>query len=133
MSQQKRESAILVVERSPVARQSLSELFRSEGFQALEAADNITAIDRIMNNRKLNVILIDLDLPAWDSVIKKARANVPNAHILSMVSSRAVNDVAEAAKIGASRHFLKPLDFSYLHQSIQSLLADEPLRYSGLA
>ena len=121
-TQQRGETAILVVERSTAARLSLSELFRAEGYQVSDAADSGAAIDIIDNNKRLNVILIDLDMPAWDAVIKRGRERVPHAHVLSMVGFLSINNVKDAEHIGADGHFLKPLDFAYLHQSIQSLL-----------
>jgi len=121
--QQRGETAILVVEQSTAARLSLSELFRDEGYQVSDAADSGAAIDIIENNKSLNVVLIDLDMPAWDAVIKRGRQIVPNAHILSMVGFLSINNVSEAEHLGSDGHFLKPLDFAYLHQSIQSILA----------
>jgi CheY-like chemotaxis protein len=126
--QQRGETSILVAERGPAARESLSELFRDEGYQVLEAPDSASAINHIDNNEGLHVILTDLDMPAWHSIIRHARAVVPNAFILCMVGCASNYDVTEAQRLGAHSHFLKPLEFVDLHQSIQNLVAGKPLR-----
>jgi CheY-like chemotaxis protein len=126
--QQRVETSILVAEREPVARESLSELFRDEGYRVLEAADGVSAINHIDGNDKLHVILTDLDMPAWQSIIRHARAMVPNAFILCMVGSGPIDDVTEAQRLGVHGHFLKPLEFVDLHQSVQNLLAGKPFR-----
>ena len=126
--QQRGETSILVAEREPVARASLSDLFRDEGYRVLEAPDSVSAINHINNNQGLHVILTDLDIQAWYSIIRHARAVAPNAFILCMVGSVSMDDVTEADRLGAHGHFLKPLEFVDLHQSIQNLLAGKPLR-----
>jgi CheY-like chemotaxis protein len=126
--QQSAETSILVAESRPTARESLSELFRDEGYRVLEAPDSASAINHINNNDGLHVILTDLDMPAWHSIIRHARAVVPNAFILCMVGCASNYDVTEAQRLGAHGHFSKPLEFVDLHQSIQNLLAEKPLR-----
>jgi CheY-like chemotaxis protein len=122
------ETSILVAERGPAARESLSELFRDEGYRVLEAPDSASAINHMNNNDGLHVILTDLDMPAWHSIIRHARAVAPSAFILCMVGCASNCDVTEAQRLGAHSHFLKPLEFVDLHQSIQKLLAGKPLR-----
>ncbi len=126
--QQRGETPILVAEREPVARESLSELFRDEGYRVLEATDSIAAINHINNDQGLRVILTDLDMLAWHSIIIHAGAVVPNAFILCMVGHASIHEVTEAQRLGAHGYFFKPLEFVELHQSIQNLLAGKPLR-----
>jgi hypothetical protein len=39
-----------------------------------------------------------------------------------VVGFLSIKDVSESEHIGAGGHFLKPLDFAYRHQPMQSLL-----------
>ena len=126
--QQRAQTSILVAEKEPLARKSLSELFRHEDYQVLEASDSVSAINHINNNEGLHVILTDLDMPAWHSIIRHAHAVAPNAFILCMVGYVSIDDVTEAQRLGTNGHFLKPLEFADLHQSIQNLLAGESLQ-----
>lgn len=126
--QQRGGTSILVAEREAVARASLSDLFREEGYQVLEAPRSAPAIDHINNTAGLRVILTDLDMPGWHSIVRHARVVVPNAFILCMVRPLSIHDVTEAQQLGAHGHFVKPLDFDILHRSIQKLLSGKPLR-----
>jgi DNA-binding NarL/FixJ family response regulator len=117
---------ILVAEREPVARASLSDLLRFEGYHVLEAPDSDAAIDHINKNERLKVILTDLDMPSWHSVIQHAHAVVPDAFVLCMVARVSTYDVRESQRLGAHGHFLKPLEFMELHRSIQNLLKGKP-------
>ena len=117
---------ILVAEREAVSRSSLSELLRDEGYQVLEATDRASAINHIDNHTSLRVILTDLGIPGWDSIIRHAQTVLPDAFILCMVAPLFLVDVAEAQRLGACAYFLKPLDFLDMHQAIQSLLVTTP-------
>ena len=119
---QKGETSILVAEREPVARESLSDLFRVEGYRVLEAPDSFAAISHITNYGGLHVILTDMEMPGWHSIIKHARAVVPNAFVLCMFMRLSIHAVADAQRLGAHGYFRKPLDFVDLHQSIENLL-----------
>jgi CheY-like chemotaxis protein len=121
-------TAILVAETEAVARGSLSDLFREEGYQVLEAPRSAPAIDHINTTAGLRVILTDLDMPGWHSIVRHARMVVPNAFILCMVRPLSIHDVTEAQRLGAHGHFVKPLDFDILHRSIQKLLSGKPSR-----
>ena len=116
-------SAILVLEVSPSARESLSELFRDQGYNVQEASNTIDANRYLDGGTKLHVILIDLDMPGWESIIKHARENPVSPLIFCMLGFRSTwNDLLEAKKLGAHGHFVKPLNFVILHRSIESLL-----------
>lgn len=119
-------TSILVAERETVARTSLSDLFRCEGYQVLEASQSAHAIDCINHTAGLRVVLADLDMPGWHSIIRHARVAVPNALVLCMVRPLSIYDVREAQQLGAHGHFVKPLDFNAMHRSIHSLLTGNP-------
>jgi CheY-like chemotaxis protein len=120
---------ILVAERGRIARECLSELFREEGYRVFEAPDSDSAIHHINNSKPLHVILTDLEMPGWQAIIDHGRASLPDAFILCMAAPLSIYDATEEAqRLGAQGHFLKPLVFKDLRQSIQKLLAGNPLR-----
>jgi DNA-binding NtrC family response regulator len=121
-------ASILVAETETVARASLSDLLRYEGYQVFEASQSAPAIDCINHTAGLRVVLTDLDMPEWHSIVRHARAAVPNAVVLCMVRPLSIHDVTEAQQLGAHGYFVKPLDFDAMHRSIQTLLSGKPLR-----
>jgi CheY-like chemotaxis protein len=116
------ETAILVAEKEPIPRSSLSELLRDEGYQVLEASNSTSAINLMNDHNQLRVILTDLEMPGWGALIKHARIAIPNAFVLCMAAPLSIEEITQARRLGACGHFLKPLDFEVLHQSMQNLL-----------
>ncbi len=117
-------ASILVAESETVARNSLSELLRDEGHQVFEAADSNSALDCINNISALDVILTDLEMPAWRSLIRHTRIAAPKIFILGMVGDGALNYAEEAQQLGAHGYLLKPLVFEEVNEKIIRLLTE---------
>ena len=114
--------SILVAEREPTSRTSLSELLREEGYRVVEAADSDTAVVQLAHDPGIKVILSDLEMPSWSAVIKHARANLPESFILGMVRYGALANAHEAQRLGAHAYLVKPLTFTEVNLSIQRFL-----------
>ena len=114
--------SILVAEREPISRMSLTELLRDEGYRVVEAADSGTAVKQISQEQSIKVILADLEMPSWTSIIKHARSNMPDSFILGMVRYGALSNALEAQQLGAHAYLVKPLSFNEVNQWIQRCL-----------
>lgn len=114
--------SILVAELEPISRLSLSELLRDEGYRVVEAADSGTALKQLSESSDIKIILADLEMPSWTSIIKHARLNLPESFILGMVRYGALANALEAQRLGAHAHLIKPLAFDEVNQWIQRCL-----------
>ncbi|HEY7556691.1 MAG TPA: response regulator [Candidatus Binatia bacterium] len=119
---------ILIAEREPVARTSLSELFRHSGHRVEEAPDANSAIIQINKNSGLKVIMLDVEMPSWRSVVTHARGNLPGAFILGMSALDSSRAALEAQRLGVHGYLLKPLVFDDVCQTILRLMTGQPLR-----
>jgi len=117
--------AILVAEREPTARSSLSELLREEGYRVVEAADSGTAVGQLSSVPSIRIILTDLEMPSWASIVKLARSQIPESFILGMLRYGALANALEAQRLGAQGYLLKPLDFAEVNQSIKRYLSGQ--------
>ncbi|MGH7886852.1 MAG: response regulator [Candidatus Binatia bacterium] len=115
-------ASILVAEVEPISRMSLSELLRDEGYRVVEAADSGAALKQIGQEQDIKIILADLEMPSWASVIKHARVNLPESFILGMVRYGALSNALEAQQLGVHAHLIKPLSFNEVNQWIQRCL-----------
>ena len=115
-------TTILVAESETTARVSLSELLRDEGHSVVEAADNVSAVSELSRDPSIQVILVDLEMPSWTSIIQQARLNLPNSFILGMVRYGALANALQAKQLGANTHLVKPLSFAEVNQWIQRYL-----------
>jgi len=117
--------AILVAETEPTARSSLSELLREEGYRVVEAADSTVAVARLSGDPSIGIILTDLEMPSWASIVKLARSQLPQSFILGMLRYGALANALEAQRLGAQGYLLKPLDFAEVNQWIQRYLSGQ--------
>ena len=117
--------AVLVAEREPTSRTSLSELLREEGYRVVEAADSSIAVAQLNGDPSIRIILTDLEMPSWTSIIRLARSRLPESFILGMLRYGALANAVEAQRLGAQAYLLKPLDFAEVNQWIQRYLAGQ--------
>ena len=111
--------SILVAELETISRVSLSELLREEGYRVIEAADSGTALKQLSEGSDVKIILADLEMPSWTSILKHARLNLPQSFILGMVRYGALANALEARQLGAHAHLVKPLAFDEVTQWIR--------------
>jgi CheY-like chemotaxis protein len=114
--------SILVAERDPISRMSLSELLRDEGYRVVEAADSGAAVHQLSTEQDIRIILADLEMPSWTLIVKHARVNLPESFILGMVRYGALANALEAQQLGAHTYLIKPLSFNEVNQWIQRCL-----------
>jgi DNA-binding NtrC family response regulator len=114
--------AILVAETETTARSSLSELLRDEGYRVIEAADSVTAVNELGRDPEITVVLADLEMPSWTSIIQHTRSQLPESFILGMLRYGALANALEAQRLGAHAYLIKPLNFPELNQWIQRCL-----------
>lgn len=119
--------SILVADREPTSRTSLSELLREEGYQVAEAADSGTALIQLNRDPSIKVILSDLEMPSWTTIVKQARSQLPDSLILGMVRYGALANALEAQRLGAHAYLVKPLTFAEVNQWIQRFLTGQSL------
>jgi DNA-binding NtrC family response regulator len=117
--------AILVAELELNSRTSLSELLRDEGYRVVEAANSSLAVKQLSQEPEIKVILTDLEMPSWTSIVKHARVNLPQSFILGMVRYGALSNALEAQKLGAHAYLIKPLSFTEVNEWIQRFLTGQ--------
>ena len=110
--------SILVAERNPIARTSLLDLFHYDGHRVLEAADSNTAILHIRNNGAIKVIMLDVEIPSWQSVVAYAWHTLESPIILGM----GILNVLDVQELGLHEYLLKPLAFDDVCETIFRLM-----------
>jgi two-component system response regulator PilR (NtrC family) len=123
---------ILVVEDEEMARESLCELLRAEGFEVFEAGDGKKAIETI-NQQDLDLILTDLMIPGPDglAVLEHAREVSPQTLVILMTAHASVETAVAAIRTGAQDYLLKPLIFEDVLRKIQNLMSHRKLAWEN--
>jgi len=116
---------ILVVENNPITRKLLRIVLAQAGHHVIEAADAVTALAS-MDQQRPNLVIQDLQLPDMDGLelVKRLRALPGGAKtpILALSSSISSAEVAQLAAHGFTDCLTKPIDPARLPQIIQTYL-----------
>jgi len=110
--------SILIAERNPIARTSLSDLFHHDDHHVHEAVDSDTAILHLKNNAAIKVIMLDVEIPSWQSVVAYARNKLSDPIILGM----GILNVRDVQQLGLHEYLLKPLAFDDVRKTISRLI-----------
>jgi two-component system response regulator PilR (NtrC family) len=114
---------IVVADDEALARQSVAELLREEGYHVYEAADGQAAL-QMLEEIDVDLVLSDLRMPGVDglAVLKKVREVYPQTMVVLMTAYASVETVVEALRLGAQDYLLKPLLFDDLLHKVRRLL-----------
>ena len=116
--------AVIVTEGYPRAREALADLLRSDGHRAFEA-DTEAALFAINTNTDARVLLLDLDIINWKTILAYARARIPEIFVIGMGGTEPVPPKPDLEQCGISVCFRKPLSYSAIAQAISE---HSPLR-----
>jgi len=120
-------TSVLIAERDPSARSSLAELFRASQYRVGEAADYDAVVTQIKKDSSIEVLLIDIALPKWRSIVPYAKHNLPSSAIIAMGTLNLDAIVNDCQSLGVHEYLLKPLIFEDVMQAISRVLArDRP-------
>ncbi|HEV8714784.1 MAG TPA: sigma-54 dependent transcriptional regulator [Candidatus Binatia bacterium] len=117
---------IVVADDEALARQSVVEFLREEGYQVYEAADGQAAL-QLLEQVDVDLILSDLRMPGVDglAVLQKVREVYPQTMVVLMTAYASVETVVEALRLGAQDYLLKPLLFDDLLHKVRRLLENK--------
>jgi DNA-binding NtrC family response regulator len=114
---------VLVADSESTSRLSLGELLRDEGYRVIETDSSHAAVSQLGPEQDIKIILADLEMPSWSSIVRYAQANMPETFILGMVRYGALANALQAKKLGAHGHFIKPLSFPDVNRWIKRCLS----------
>lgn len=118
---------ILIVDDQYGIRILLSELFKKEGFKALQAPNGITAIE-LVKQENPDLVLLDLKMPGMDGieVFKSLKKINENIRVIFMTAYGELQLVEEFMNLGAITHFAKPFDIEEVCRTVKRVLQDSP-------
>jgi DNA-binding response OmpR family regulator len=119
------QNRILVVDDDPSVRAMLTRVLADEGYSVWAAANGTSALE-IAAVAKVNLVLLDLNLPAesgWDIF---ERLTAENPLLVVIIITARSNQLFTALGAGVGALLEKPLDFPKLLQTVSVLLAEPP-------
>ncbi len=117
---------LLLVDDDPNHRQVLTELLQGIGFELLTAQDGVVGLATAIDHPPAAIIL-DLDMPEMNGfeLINQLKQNPQTAGIPIVVASSRVfaEDQAKTLAAGAAKFLPKPIQFTDLLSTLESLLS----------
>jgi DNA-binding response OmpR family regulator len=116
---------VLVVEDEKAILQFVSRVLEFEGYRVSQASDGETGL-KILNEMKVDMIVLDLQLPARDgfSLLEEIKSQPQLSAIPVLVLSAS----AEAAKrerayqLGANKYLVKPISITDLKENVAGVI-----------
>ena len=122
-------SNILVVDDEPVARQSLSEILRLEGY-AVNSVPNGQAAVEYVRTHPIELIIVDLRMPGMDGleVIQVVNQISPETEVILLTAFGTTESAIQALRLRVHDYLLKPAPPSQVVNSVKKGLARRDAR-----
>jgi len=122
------QTSILIIDDEKVVRESLTKWFREDGY-VMGSAENAAEALRQMQERKWDIILLDIKMPGMDGMELQPRIKEidPAATIIFITAHASVDTAVQALKSGAFDYVTKPVDPDYLSHLIANAIKQRAL------
>ncbi len=116
---------IMVVDDEAVARVSLAEVLRLEGYRVATAASGEEALSLLNKQGPFDLIVLDLKMPGMDGleVTDTVRQRSPGTVIILLTAFGALETALQAIRQGAHDYLLKPCPIPEILESVRNGLS----------
>ena len=128
LSQNVDRKTILVVDDDEVMRNALKRLLESEGYEVILAEDGLAFSKVLEDGRKLDLILLDINLPWVDGFelckMVKEHQEFCKVPLILISGRKSDEDVERGFDMGCNDYVIKPFDANHMvnavHKSLQA-------------
>ena len=126
-------SNILVVDDEPVARQSLSDILRLEGY-AVNAVPNGQAAVEYVRTHPVDLMIVDLRMPGMDGleVVQVINQISPETEVVLLTAYGTTETAIQALRLRVHDYLLKPAPPTQVINSVRKGLARKEARLKAL-
>lgn len=120
---------ILVVDDEPVARQSLSDILRLEGYNVTAVANGEQAVEHV-RNYAVDLIVLDLKMPGMNGldVVQVVNQVSPDTEIILLTAFGSMESAVEALRQRVHDYLLKPASPGQILESVRRGLERREIR-----
>jgi DNA-binding response OmpR family regulator len=113
-------SNILVVDDEPVARQSLSDILRLEGYHVIAVANGESAVDHV-RKYAVDLIVLDLKMPGMNGmdVVQVVNQLSPDTEIILLTAFGSMETAVEALRQRVHDYLFKPASPNQILESVR--------------
>ncbi len=113
-------SNILVVDDEPVARQSLTDILKLEGFLVMSVSNGQAAVEHIRTHA-VDLMIVDLKMPGMDGleVIQVVNQTSPETEIILLTAHGSIETAVQALRLRIHDYLLKPASPAQILASVK--------------
>ncbi len=102
-------SNILVVDDEPVARQSLTDILKLEGYMVSAVSNGQAAVEHVRTHA-VDIMIVDLKMPGMDGleVIQVVNQTSPETEIILLTAHGSIESAVQALRLRIHDYLLKP-------------------------
>ena len=117
-------SNILVVDDEPVARQSLSEILRLEGYSVNAVPNGQAAVEHVRTH-PVDLMIVDLRMPGMDGleVVQVVNSVSPETEVILLTAFGTTESAIQALRLRVHDYLLKPAPPSQVVNTVKKGLA----------
>jgi DNA-binding NtrC family response regulator len=113
---------VIVAEKHPILRASLAALLSHDGYRVFQAENFNATIDCINRISDLAILLADLDMPGWQSILQHALNTAPDAFVIAMAGVKRIPESSALNQNGVQVCLQKPLIYNDVRQTINEII-----------
>lgn len=115
---------ILVVDDEPVARQSLADILKLEGYTVTPAANGQAAVEHVRVH-SVDLMIVDLKMPGMDGleVIQVVNQISPETEIILLTAHGSIETAVQALRLRIHDYLLKPASPAQIVSSVKKGLS----------
>ena len=129
----------LIVDDEPRLRQVMAHLMRGDGFQCIEAANGIEALEQLAKYPFV-LALSDLRMPKMDGLelLREIRVRYPDVAVVMITAVADVETAVSCLAVGASDYVIKPYQLEDVRARVaqaldkRRLILENPAYRAGL-
>jgi DNA-binding response OmpR family regulator len=122
---------ILVVDDEPVARQSLTDILKLEGYLVTSAPNGQAAIGHVRSN-PVDLMIVDLRMPGMDGleVVQVLNQISPDTEVILLTAYGSTDTAIQALRLRIHDYLLKPASTAQIIASVKKALTRRSSRNS---
>jgi DNA-binding NtrC family response regulator len=113
---------VIVAEKHPILRASLAALLSHDGYRVFRAENPNATVSFINRIDDVAVLLLDLDMPGWRSVLQHALNTASDAFVIAMAGVEPIPELSDLQQSGVHVCLQKPFVYSDVRQAISETI-----------
>jgi DNA-binding NtrC family response regulator len=111
---------VIIADKHPIARAALALLLTYDGYRVFQADSLKAAVSHINYNEDLAVLITDLEMPQWRSIVRHA-VKTTHALVIGMEGNHPVSKMYDLHQRGIRLCLQKPINYNNLRKVIREI------------